>query len=409
MRIQEKLGSWQGMAIVALTLAIAMPGKILGAEQKTLTVSMRLQEAEWKVMREKILPAFEQRCMCKVNARDVPPEGLAKILEAMAKAGRMKIDVFAQDNMRLAQLVEYGLVRDLSSYEKKIPQQVLPSLIKVGRFGGKLYFMPYRPDVQIAYYNEKRFRQYGLAPPRSWEELLRVAEAFKKKEGIGRVLFKAWGGAPTSTQLYEWIVSAGGDPFVFKHPRTVQTFRFLQRLWPYLSPDSGRAKWDTTNQFLAQESAYLAQNWSFGIERLVKDYGKTDIKTYSGWTGPSREAHVVGGEVLGIPEGSAHKDLALDFIWFMQSLEVQEILTSSLAWPSIRGDAYGQVEEWLRPYFQAVTEALKHGVFRKNVPYWADFEKLINEAFVRIVIHGEDVEKLLNVLHDRMVSIKARS
>ena len=239
MRIQEKLGSWQGMAIVALTLAIAMPGKILGAEQKTLTVSMRLQEAEWKVMREKILPAFEQRCMCKVNARDVPPEGLAKILEAMAKAGRMKIDVFAQDNMRLAQLVEYGLVRDLSSYEKKIPQQVLPSLIKVGRFGGKLYFMPYRPDVQIAYYNEKRFRQYGLAPPRSWEELLRVAEAFKKKEGIGRVLFKAWGGAPTSTQLYEWIVSAGGDPFVFKHPRTVQTFRFLQRLWPYLSPDSG--------------------------------------------------------------------------------------------------------------------------------------------------------------------------
>ncbi len=155
--------------------------------------------------------------------------------------------------------------------------------------------------------------------------------------------------------------------------------------------------------------SYLAQNWPFGVQLLIKEYGKTEIKTYSGWAGPSREARVVGGEVLGIPVGTPHKDLALDFIWFMQSREVQEILTSSLGWPSIRSDAYGQVEEWMRPHFQAVSEALKHGVFRKNVPYWADFEKLINEAFVRIVMRGEDVDRVLNTLHDRMEATKARS
>jgi len=68
-----------------------------------------------------------------------------------------------------------------------------------------------------------------------------------------------------------------------------------------------------------------------------------------------------------------------------------------------------KVEEWIRPPFQAVSEALKHGVFRTNVPYWAGFEKLINEAFVRIVMRGKDAEKVLNALHDWVEAIKARS
>ncbi len=68
-----------------------------------------------------------------------------------------------------------------------------------------------------------------------------------------------------------------------------------------------------------------------------------------------------------------------------------------------------KVEEWIRPHFQAVSEALKHGVFRTNVPCWAGFQKLINEAFVRIVMRGKDAERVLNALHDRVEAIKARS
>ena len=56
------------------------------------------------------------------------------------------------------------------------------------------------------------------------------------------MLFTGAGGAPTTTQLYEWIVAAGGDPFDFAHPGTVDTFRFLAALRPYLSSESRRAK-----------------------------------------------------------------------------------------------------------------------------------------------------------------------
>ncbi len=395
--------------ILAICILLTSVGCI-GQEEEgptVLSVSMSLTEEEWKVMREDIFPQFEEEHNCTIEAYEVAAGDLPRKLESMVKAGKIEIDVFGQDNMQLAILVDDGLVEDLSAYEEEIPDQVIDALIDAGRFEGKLYFMPYRPNVQITYYNEAKFNEYGLSPPMNWDELMSVAKTFKENEGVGRVLIKAAGGAPTTAQIYEWIVSAGGDPLEFNDQGCIATFRYLQDLWPYLSPDSKTAKWDTTNTFIAQESAYIGQNWPFGIPIVVQTYGKSEVKTYHGFSGPVKEAHVIGGEVLGIPKGAPHMDLALDFIWYMQSKEVQEILASKLAWPSIRSDATGRVEDWMKPYYQSILDAMEYGVFRANVPYWTEFDKLFNDAFEEIVINGEPVEETLNKYHNEMERIKA--
>ena len=378
------------------------------AEEPALTVTMRLAEAEWEVMRQDVLPTFEILCACEVRAIDVPPESLVQRLRAMQQAGRMDIDLFAQDNMRLQELVDAGLVSPLTDEESKMSDSVYPALQAAGVIDEQRYFVPFRPNVQIAYYNADKFAEYDLQPPRTWPELLAVARAFAERDGIGRVLFKGAGGAPTTTQLYEWIVAAGGDPFDFAHPGTVATFEFLASLRPYLSPESRRAKWDTTNDALAQDAAFLAQNWPFGVPLLVKDYGKTAIRTYSGWAGPVRQAHVIGGDVLGIPVGARNRRLALAMIQFLQSHMVQETLTERLGWPSLRSDVQTATEEWMRPHAAAVQEALSHGVFRANVGYWADYERLANEAVQRILWRAEDPAAVLPPLAARLDALRKR-
>ena len=276
----------------------------------------------------------------------------------------------------------------------------------VGVSGGVRYFLPFRPNVQIAYYNAEKFAQYHLQPPRTWPELLAVARTFYEKEQIGRVLFTGAGGAPTTTQLYEWIVAAGGDPFDFAHPGTVDTFRFLAALRPYLSSESRRAKWNTTNEALAQEVAYLAQNWPFGVPLLVQEYGKTAIHTYSGWAGPVREAHVIGGDVLGIPVGAPHRQLALALIRHLQSREVQAIFANRLGWASVRSDVEASVEAWLQPHMVAVGEALRHGIFRTNVSYWAAYERLVDEAVQRILWRHEAPDQVLPPLAARLAALR---
>ena len=394
-----------GLRGAILTVLVGLAAPDPAARAATLTLTMRLADAEWQVIRQDVLPPFEQECGCRVRAIDVPPESLTQRLKAMRAAGRMEIDLFAQDNMRLQELVDAGLVQTLSPAEAKMDPAILPALAAEGVLDGRRYFLPFRPNVQITYFNAKKFDADGLAPPRTWDALLAVGRTFKAKEGIGRVLFQGVGGAPTVTQLYEWIASAGGDPFDFADPGTVATFRFLHTLAPLLSPDSRRAKWDTTNDALAQESAYIAQNWPFGV-RLLHDYGKTGIRTYSGWAGPAREAHVIGGDVLGIPVGAPHKDLALRLIGYLQSRAVQEVLAARLGWPTIRANATGAVAAWLKPSVEAVQEAMRHGIFRKNVPYWAGYERIASEAVERILWRAQGVSEVLPPLAARLDALR---
>ena len=395
------------LAVVCSVLLIVLA--VPGAEpQPTVTVTMRLAEAEWQVVRQQVLPMFEAGCGCRVRAIDIPPETLVQRLRAMQSAGRMEIDLFAQDNMRLQELIDTALVAPFTLAEAQVEEAIFPALMAVGSSSGSRYFSPFRPNVQIAYYNAEKFAQYNLQPPRTWPELLAVARTFYEKEKVGRLLFTGAGGAPTTTQLYEWIVAAGGDPFDFAHPGTVDTFRFLAALRPYLSSESRRAKWNTINEALAQEVAYLAQNWPFGVPILVQEYGKTAIRTYSGWAGPVREAHVIGGDVLGIPVGAPHRPLALALMRHLQSREVQTMLVNQLGWASVRSDVEADVEPWFQPHVAAVREALRHGIFRTNVSYWAAYERLVDEAVQRILWRHEAPDQVLPPLAARLAMLRAQ-
>jgi ABC-type glycerol-3-phosphate transport system substrate-binding protein len=111
-----------------VALAMALSHSSAAATPATLTVTMRLAEAEWQVIRQAILPSFERYCGCRVRAIDVPPEALTQRLKAMRAAGRMEIDLFAQDNMRLQELVEAGLVQPVEETELRMEPAVLPAL-----------------------------------------------------------------------------------------------------------------------------------------------------------------------------------------------------------------------------------------------------------------------------------------
>jgi len=399
------IGCWVAGVGVAVLVA---GGGCARRERTTLNVVMNLSEEEWAVMREQVLPAFERQHGLTVRAYQVPAGQLATRLDALQQAGRSEIDLFAQDNMSLSALVNRGLALDLTDHAAAIPEAVGAHMTEAGRFDGRLYFMPFRPNVQITYYNTEAFARHALEPPRTWEELLETARVFAEADGVGRVVFKGYGGAPTATQLYEVILQAGGDPLTLDDAGCVRAFRFLQELAPYLSPESARAKWDTANEIMARRDGYLVQNWPFGVAILLREYGLDFIDTYGGWAGPAGRAHVIGGDVLGIPVNATFVDEALALIRYLQSREVQETLVAELGWPSIREDAYARVADWQQPHFEAVQDALRHGVFRENVPWWPAWQRAAVRAYQEIVVNGAAVEATLGRLKGELEADKGR-
>ncbi len=358
-------------------------------EAGTLRVVMGLSEAEWRVVREVVIAPFEQETGARVVPVQMEASDLVRQLDAQVQAGAVSIDLFTQDNNQLAPLVARGLVEDLTPFADVVPPETLASLRPGLEFDGRPYFFPYRPNVQITYYLEPHFAAYGLAPPRTWDELLDVAREFAVREKFGRVGIQGVPGGPLGVTVTEFLWQGGADPLQIDTPEAVGAFEYLQRLEPYLSPVYQTAKFDTINTYLASETLYLGQNWPFGVDVIVRQYRKTGVGTYSGWQGPAGEVHVLGGEVIGIPRGAPHRELALRFAQFLMSRPVQEALLQRLAWPPMRDDAYGAVEEWQRPYFAAVQAALRQARARPNVVYWGDVERVLGDAFRDVVANKQ--------------------
>lgn len=374
-------------------------------EGTTIRWSTSLAEAERAVFDSTLLPDFEEKTGITVDFLQIEAADVIRQLEAQVQAGQVEIDLIAIDNNSLAPLVANELIEDLSDFEDLIPEETIEALLPVLRFDETLYFLPYRPNVQINYWNTGAFEDAGLEPPTTWEELLEVGRTFQEAEGVGRIALQGSaedGGGPVGVTVTEFIWQAGGDPLEINGPEAIEAFTFLQELSPYLSPQTPTAKFDTMNTYMANDSIYLGRNWPFGVNVIVEEAGRDDIHAYANWSGPSGPIAVLGGEVSAIPNGSPNREAALVFARYLMSREVQETLTRELAWPAVREDAYGVVEEWQQPYFDAIREAMENTMARPNVTYWGAVQGIMADAWANIVENGEDIETTLNAAQEQI-------
>jgi trehalose transport system substrate-binding protein len=396
-----------GVSMPALTTAfwsrqparaaqVATPTAQLGNyEGRTLRLSVALAEDEAIVFEEVIVNRFREATGGAIELIRIEAGDVIRSLEAQVGSGQVEIDLLAQDNNSLAPLVDGQLVEEIPEAAEVLPPETIEALLPVLQFDATYYFLPARPNVQITYYNSRRFEEYGLEPPRTWEELIAVAQGIQEQAGVGLVSIQGVPGGAVGVTVTQFIWQAGGDPLQIDSEAGATAFQFMQDLKPYLTPQYPTATFDTTNTYLLNESVVLAQNWPFGINVIVQQGGKSEVLTYEGWEGPAGNALVLGGDVFGIVRGTPNRDMALDFVRFFTSREVQETLTSRLGWPAMRTDAFGAVEEWQQPYFESVLNALEHTQARPNVIYWLQVEQILSNAFNDIVTNGQEVQPTL--------------
>lgn len=371
-----------------------------------LTISIAMAESELEVFNDVVVSKFKEMTGGDVEAIQIEAIDLVNTLRAQVESGNVQIDMVTQDNNTIAPLVDGGLVEELPDAEDVMPASTIEALKPVLKFDDKYYFLPARPNVQITYYNENKFNDYGVEPPKTWDDLMSTAQTIKDKAGVGQVSVQGVAGGAVGVTVTQFLWQAGGDPLEINNDAGQQAFQFLQDLKPYLTPQYPTATFDTTNTYLLNDSVVLAQNWPFGVNVIVDEGGKKEIKTYAGWEGPAGNALVLGGDVFGITKGTQRRDMALDFFRVWASRDVQEALTARNGWPSMRDDALGAVEDWQQPYFETVTEALTFTKPRPNVTYWTDVENILTNAFNDIVSNGAPVAETLDRYQGEIDALK---
>ena len=118
----------------------------------------------------------------------------------------------------LREYVKAGQVLDLTPYLAKdaaFKDRFLLTAFDVTTIQGKIYGLPgENTAATVIYYNTELFAKYGLTPPRTWPELLRVVEALKG-QGIAPFALANKSKWPGS-MYFMYLVDRIGGPEVFR-------------------------------------------------------------------------------------------------------------------------------------------------------------------------------------------------
>lgn len=391
----------------------------------SITFAIVLDPGEEPAVR-KVLQEFEKRTGTRVRLEDSPrfqpergvhvqltkPADIAGQIEEDLENKNPTIHLFAEDNIRLTALVRGNLVQDLS--DVPIPSEVRPSLrpLELPEAPGKRYFLPFRANVRVAYANTEAFANAREPVPRTTDELLLAGQRLKEKAGGEPKItlsLAAW--EPAAVTISEFIVSYGGDPLNLNDPGSVEAFEFLKQLWDeglLVQERSLQAKHDSEIENLARGVSALAENWSGTSADLAQKELLERFTVYSGWRGPVRAAHVIGGNLLGVPQGvtGEQREAAVGLACWLMSKEAQQILIEKNAWAPIRSDATPPSDQ--RETFEAIEEALQSPWYRPNVPYWDAVAKQMYTALSQIFA-GEPVLPTLQRAQARIELAKAES
>jgi trehalose transport system substrate-binding protein len=389
--------------IIVLLSAVALLASACApeteAEGPSITFNVSLAEEEQAGMQQ-VVEAFSQQSGIQVQLSNVASEDMPQKLQTEVDSGNNTIHLISMDNNALPALVDPGLVQPVDDIQ--VPAEVNPALVPAD-FDGETFFLPFRPNVRVAYANTEQLEATGVTPPATVDEYRAMAETFMQETGQPRVTVSLAEGTSAPVVVSEWILAFGGDPVVLNDQGSIDAVTYLQEMWNdgLLAEESLQAEFDTEVDNLRGETAYYAQNWPF-TSSIFSEEGVLELFTIdNGWAGPAGEFHVIGGDVLGIPTGveGEQRDSAARLAEFLMSAEAQTILAEVNAWPSIRDDATQEVPAELESTFAAVQEALANGWYRPSVSYWPDVEEAMNEVVRRALQGGEDVQTVLDDLH----------
>lgn len=226
--------------ILAMLLSVALgAGPVLAAERVVRFWHSYTQPERVAAMKQAAAD-FEKQHGARVEIEIVPwPRVYEKWTTALAAGTLPDVSVAIPDNYMAMWMAEASqpvddLVRAMGG-----DQAFVPGLLdRHARYQGKTICVPHYMHATILIYRKDLFDQKGLAPPVTWEDLLRVSTALT--EPPARYGFQQlWSPADPigiTWTLYPLMRSNGGEFFdrngnvIFNSPENVEAVRFMMQL-----------------------------------------------------------------------------------------------------------------------------------------------------------------------------------
>jgi len=325
-------------SLIVLFMTIAV---VFGVSAQTKSIRVLLANHPYAEVLKPLIAEYEAKTGVKVNVESYDENQLTQKLTTEFATRSSTVDVFMTRPLQEGKLFyRNGWYENLTPYinnTKKTPANYnfadySKSAVDAVTYAKAVYTIPLVTEWQVLYYRTDLFKQAGLNPPTTFDELIAAAKKLHNPDiNIYGIVSRGQRGAAV-TQFSTYLYNFGGDflkdgKAVVDSPEAIEAFKFYGKMLKEYGPPG------VTNMSWAQGQALFQAGqvamWTDASVFLgnLKDPTKSQVADKVGVAlmpaGPKgNHPFIVVSWGMAVSKQSKNKDLAYDFLMWATSKEL---------------------------------------------------------------------------------------
>ena len=361
----------------------------------------------------------------KIELTTIPDNQMVTKLATGVQAGEVP-DLVSFDLIYMPDFMRAGFLTDLTSELKADPNfaTVAKAYRDIATYEGKLYGAGFTPDVSILVWNKDLFKKAGLDPDKPPQTVDEIHEDAKKIRALGPDIYgfyfsgacpgcNIFAASPMMVAAGSKMLPANGNDDALTGDGVKDVLEAFKAMWNEgLVPKSAQA--DNGSNFTGEFKTGkigIQGTGGFLLSELKKDVPNLNFGvTFLPGVKAGQVSAFVGGDVVAIPKGSKHIDVAKKFVAWeltddaqLEGLAKNNILPSR---PALADNKYFASD----PRVVVTAKALGIGY----VPWVFHFADMVNSdsspwinMFQRAIFDG-DVDGAIKEAREKMKEIAAQ-
>jgi ABC-type glycerol-3-phosphate transport system substrate-binding protein len=253
------------------------------------------------------------------------------------------------------------------------------------QFDGKTWCVPADGQVGLLYYRKDILDKEGKRPPKTWDELERMAKTIAPKYGVDGYFgqHRQYEGLTVNASEAIWaaggeILNDNGTEVLVNSSQARKGLGYLQRGFQQgWIPRAAinYAEEDARHRFQAGKALFMRQ-WPYAYALMQQDSKMKGKFAIAPLPGPS----AIGGSNYAISKSATNKKTALEFIKFLTTEEQQEARLSSGVLPVSKALYSDPALQEQYPYLEVLGESIETAKDRPVTPFYNKASLAIQQA-----------------------------
>ncbi|MFG3685361.1 ABC transporter substrate-binding protein [Micromonospora sp. NPDC047740] len=396
-------------------------------------ISLVMSNHPWQKAIEPLIPEFEKASGVKVKVQTFAEQQARDKISLNLQSRSSSMDVFmtlpSREGLQFSKAGYYAPLDDYMSKSAAYDVADFPAAVKTGMtIQDKMIAAPVNVEGVVLYYRTDLFKQYGITPPKTLDELPTVAAAIKQKSG-GKVTPIALRGQSAAlpftfgpflhSQGLEWTKPDGTPNF--DNPGAADAINRYATLAKDYGPPGV-----VNNTFTQSSALFAAGNAAMELEssneissindpKTSKVVGKIGVLDFPAGSAGSKSTVLNWG--IAMSSYSKHKDAAWKFIeWATGKATQLKLTTDGIAPPrtSVAQDkAYTDTlnTETLKEWSRALANVQANGSTEVGPVGVAapEMRKVVGDAVGKVILGQADANAAAKEIQDGLTPLLAKN